>query len=45
MKKIKWLPMIISGIIIVLAAGIVSLLIYINNQVKPIRGVQPLITN
>ena len=43
MKKIKWLPLIISGIIIFLAVAVISLLIYINNQVKPIRGVQPLV--
>ncbi len=43
MKRIKLFPVILSVIIFGLAAVVVALLVYINNQVKPIRGVQPLV--
>lgn len=42
MKKPLVLPIIFSVVIVVLAAAVVGLLLFINNQVKPIRGVQPL---
>jgi len=43
MKKVKWLPIILTGIIVILAGGIIALLIFFNNQVKPIRSFQPLV--
>lgn len=41
--KNKWVPVVITGIIVVLAGLVVGLLVFISNQPAPIRGVQPLV--
>lgn len=44
MKKNRWLAIITTGIIIVLAGLVVSLLLFIKNQPEPVRGVVPMVT-
>ncbi len=44
MKKISPSTLILTGIIIILAAGLITVLIIMGNQEPPTRGVEPLIT-
>ena len=43
MKRIFSLPVILSIIIVILAVGLVGVLLFLNNQKPPIRGVAPVV--
>ncbi len=40
MKRTTW---ILTGVIVILAAGLIGVLLYIDNQPEPTRGVQPIV--
>ena len=42
MKRIS-LPVVLSGVIVILAAAIVGILLFLKNQPAPTRGIQPLV--
>jgi len=43
MKKPSLPVMIVTGIILALSALVIALLVFISNQPKPMRGVEPLV--
>ncbi|HBX69518.1 MAG TPA: ammonia-forming cytochrome c nitrite reductase subunit c552 [Chloroflexi bacterium] len=43
MKKLSTTTLILTGIIIILAAGLIAVLIFTGNQEPPTRGVEPLV--
>lgn len=41
-KKTSWITWLLSGIVVVLAAALVGVLLYLKNQPQPTRGVAPI---